>query len=120
VTPTLIARWRAGDERAASLLVQRHAGALTRFLASLGERDEVEEIVQHAFVRAFGSPEGFRSDSSLRTWLFAIARHLIVDRTRGRRTARRLVSNEVEHAASEHDALDLAVADETEERLAAR
>jgi len=38
----LIARWRDGDERAATTLVERHAQAIARFVASLGERDEVE------------------------------------------------------------------------------
>jgi len=49
----LIARWRGGEERAATALVERHAQAIARFVASLGERDEVEEVVQDTFVRAF-------------------------------------------------------------------
>src|SRR5919206_4895598 len=83
---TLIARWRDGDERAATALVERHAPALARYAASLGERDELEELVQDTFVRAFASLDGFREESSLRTWLFTIARRLVLDR---RRTERR-------------------------------
>ena len=41
----LLARWRGGEERAATLLVLRHAPALARFVASLGERREAEEVV---------------------------------------------------------------------------
>ncbi|MDE3215525.1 MAG: RNA polymerase subunit sigma, partial [Gemmatimonadota bacterium] len=72
----LIEAWRAGDERAASALVGRHAPAVARFVASCGERREVDELVQDTFVRAFGAIESFRADSSLRTWLFTIARRL--------------------------------------------
>ncbi len=82
----LIARWKAGEQRAATLLVERHASAVARFVASVGRRDDVEEVVQDTFVRAFASLDGFRGDSSLRTWLFTIARRLVLDR---RRSARR-------------------------------
>lgn len=113
----LIARWQAGDERAATLLVERHASAVARFVASLGARDEVDELVQDTFVRAFGSVESFRGESSLRTWLFTIARNLVRDRVRAARSQHVSVAIEEEHAATEHDALDQAVADETERKL---
>jgi len=117
VDARLIERYRAGDERAATELVARHAQALARFAASLGERDEIEELVQDTFVRAFGGLDAFRSESSLRTWLFTIERRLILDRRRAaaRQHARFGVSD-VE-AATFHDPLDAVVAEETEERL---
>ena len=114
----LIARWRAGDDRAATELVQRHAQALARFAVSSGARsDEVDELVQDTFVRAFNSLEGFRGDSSFRTWLFTIQRRLLVDRKRAER--RRRDRDEVQEvdAATEYDALDTVVADETQRRL---
>lgn len=113
----LIARWRAGDERAATLLVHRHAAAVARFVVSLGERSEVDELVQDTFVRAFQSLDGFRGDSAFRTWLLTIARNLVRDRRRGRKAERLAVPIEEDHAATEHDALDRAVASEMEERL---
>src|SRR5437868_13128493 len=78
----LVERWMRGDQRAATKLVERHAMALARFVTSLGERSEVEEVVQDTFVRAFASLDGFRGQSSLRTWLFSIARNLVRDRVR--------------------------------------
>src|SRR5690606_38127699 len=84
----LIARWQEGDERAATVLVQRHAGALGRYITSLGEHEAVEEVVQDTFVRAFSSLDSFRGESTLRTWLFTIARRLIVDRRRAARRQR--------------------------------
>ncbi|MFN2398676.1 MAG: RNA polymerase sigma factor [Gemmatimonadaceae bacterium] len=117
----LIARWMAGDQRAATQLVDRHAQALARFVASLGwgERDEVDEIVQDTFVRAFSSLHHFRGDSSLRTWLLSIARNLFRDRLRSAKAQRRMVAIEEDHAVTEHDALDGALADETEARMLA-
>ena len=113
----LLGRWRGGDERAATILVLRHTPPLARFVASLGERHEVEEVVQDTFVRAFASLEGFRGDSSLRSWLFTIARNLVRDRMRGRAKRYRIVPIEEGHAVTENDALDVAVSDETGARL---
>ena len=113
----LVARWKAGEQRAATLLVERHAAAVSRFVASIGWRAAVDEVVQDTFVRAFASLDAFRGDSTLRTWLFTIARRLVQDR---RRTARRR-GEQVEvregDVATEYDALDGVVADETQERL---
>jgi RNA polymerase sigma-70 factor, ECF subfamily len=113
----LIARWRAGDDRAATELVGRHADALARFATSLGERSEIEELVQDTFVRAFASLDSFRGDSSLRTWLFTIQRRLVVDRRRSERRQRHVISIEGHESATEYTALDAVVADETGKRL---
>lgn len=113
----LIARWRAGDSRAASSLVSRHADALARFAVSSGERDEIEELVQDTFVRAFGSLDAFRGESSLRTWLFTIERRLMLDRRRTERRQRAMVSIEPSDATTEYDALDGLLAEEAESRV---
>jgi RNA polymerase sigma-70 factor (ECF subfamily) len=113
----LVARWKAGEQRAATLLVERHAAAIARFVASIGARSEVDEVVQDTFVRAFASIDGFRGESSLRTGLFTIARRLVLDR---RRTARRRGEHVEVHegdVATEYDALDGVVADETQARM---
>ena len=115
----LIAQWRAGDERAATALVARHAPALARYAASMGVGEEGDELVQDTFVRAFGSLDGFRGESSLLTWLFTIERRLIFDRRRAAKRGARTVDLEAEHLATEHTALDGVVAVETEERVRA-
>ena len=113
----LIRKWVRGSEAAARELVERHAGALARFAASQGVREDVDELVQDTFVRAFGAIESFRADSSFRTWLFTIERRLILDRRRAAR--RRKDDTEVDErdAATAFDALDTVVADETAERI---
>ena len=115
----LIARWRAGDDRAATALVERHAGALARYAASLGVRDDVEELVQDTFVRAFGSLEQFRGESSLRTWLFTIERRLLLDRRRAARRGAQDVALDESDAATGYDALDGLLADEAARKVRA-
>ena len=108
----LIARWKAGDQRAATELVERHAAALARFAVSSGAREGIDELVQDTFVRAFGSLDGFRGDSSFRTWLFAIERRLLFDQRRSER--RRPQGSEIDEsdAVTEFDALDDLMANE--------
>lgn len=113
----LIARWKGGDERAATELVQRHAQALARFAVASGERNEVDELVQDTFVRAFNSLEGFRGESSFRTWLFTIERRLLLDRRRADKRRRDRTEIQEDDAATEYDALDSVVADEMQQRL---
>jgi RNA polymerase sigma-70 factor (ECF subfamily) len=113
----LLARWRGGDERAATELVHRHAPALAPAGGEAGERADVGEVVQDTFVKAFKAIESFRGESSLRTWLFTIARRLVLDR---RRAGARRRAHEVDveaDAAVGPTALDAVVADETQARL---
>lgn len=113
----LVERWQAGDERAASAIVERHAPALKRFAVSLGVREEVDELVQDTFVRAFGALDSFRSESSLRTWLFTIERRLVLDRRRSESRRRNEVEVNDTDAVSGYDALDTIVADEVRTRV---
>ncbi len=117
----LIARWKSGDERAATALVERHADAIARFVTSVGAKQDVEDLVQETFVRAFGSFDSFRGESSLRTWLFTIARRLLLDRRRSERRrgggSRMAVDVKDTDAVTEYDPLDAVVADETERRM---
>jgi RNA polymerase sigma-70 factor, ECF subfamily len=117
IDQALIARWRNGDERAATELVERHASAIARFVRSVGEREQVDEIVQDVFVRAFNSLESFRGESSLRTWLFTIARRLVLDRRRSFRRRREVADVNENDAATEFTALDGMIADEAVVRV---
>jgi RNA polymerase sigma-70 factor (ECF subfamily) len=113
----LIQRWKAGDSRAATQIVTRHADALARFAVSSGERVEIEELVQDTFVRAFSSIDSFRGDSSLRTWLFTIERRLMLDRRRAERRQKATVPVDDADAVTEYDALDALVAEEAESKV---
>jgi RNA polymerase sigma-70 factor (ECF subfamily) len=113
----LVTRWKNGDQRAATLLVERHAEAVARFLSSIGLRVDVDDLVQDTFVRAFGAIDGFRGESAFRTWLFTIARRLMLDQRRAARRQGEQVEVQESDARTEYDALDAVVADETERRM---
>lgn len=76
----------AFDVRAA---YRDHGSALLGFAVNaIGDRAAAEDCVQETFLRAWRSRSSYRADvASTRTWLFAIARNVVVDahRTRSRR-----------------------------------
>ena len=113
----LAAAYRAGDEGAAAELVRRHAPAMGRFLYSSGaSRDEIDDLVQETFFRAFRRLDGWRGEASFRSWLFAIASNALRDEYR-RRKGRRMLSIEdrdLPDSADPH--ADLAAA-ETADRI---
>jgi RNA polymerase sigma-70 factor (ECF subfamily) len=115
----LVARWQAGDEAAASDLVRRHTVHLARFLAASGAGEDLDDVVQETFFRAFRRIGTFRGTASFRTWLMAIGSNALKDV--GRRHKRRRVlpledRDVVDERGSPHDG---AVAREVLERLEA-
>ncbi len=83
----LIEAWRRGDESGAAELVRRHASAVARFLSAAGGGDDVDDLVQETFFRAFRGIHGFRGGASFRTWVMAIGSNALKDarRREGRR-----------------------------------
>jgi RNA polymerase sigma-70 factor, ECF subfamily len=63
-----------------------HGPELYRFaMRSLGDRGLAEEAVQETFVRAWRASDRFDDAlGSLRTWLFAIVRNVVIDLSRAR------------------------------------
>src|SRR5436853_6474109 len=63
-----------------------HGPELYRFaVRSLGDRGLAEEAVQETFVRAWQAADRFDDAlGSLRTWLFAIIRNVVIDLSRAR------------------------------------
>lgn len=113
----LIDAWRNGDEKAATELVHRHGAALARFLGAAGGADEVDDLVQDAFLRAFRRIETFRGGSSFRTWLMAIGSNLLKDSWR-RRKGRAVIPLDSREIVDEgSDPHGDAVADDIAERV---
>ena len=74
------------DERDVRAAYAAHAGELYGFaLRSLGDDGLAEEAVQETFLRAWRAGERFDPEiGSLRTWLFAILRNVVIDLGRAR------------------------------------
>jgi RNA polymerase sigma factor (sigma-70 family) len=78
----LLHAWRGGDRVAGQSLLQRHFDPIARFFRSkLG--DDVQDLVQRTFLDCVESRDRM-GHVSVRAYLFAIARHRLVDHLRGR------------------------------------
>jgi RNA polymerase sigma-70 factor (ECF subfamily) len=63
-----------GDGSAFGAIVERHQDRLFNTVYRLvGSAEDARDLVQETFVKAYENLEGFRSSSSLYTWLFRIA-----------------------------------------------
>lgn len=60
-------------------------------LFNLGNRQYCEDLVHDTFVQAYSAIDRFESRSNIKTWLFSIAKHLVLDEIR-RQKRRRLFS----------------------------
>ena len=69
----LVERVQQGDKKAFNLLVSRYqnkvAGLLTRYVS----RNDIPDVAQESFIKAYRSIESFRGDSAFYTWLYRIA-----------------------------------------------
>lgn len=70
----LVARVQKGDSRAFDLLVLKYQhkifGLISRYVH---DADEVQDVAQEAFIKAYRALPKFRGDSQFYTWLYRIA-----------------------------------------------
>ena len=86
----LLHRVRGGDREAFRAIMQRCNQRLFRVArAVMGSDDEAEDVLQEAYLRAFGGIRQFRGESSLTTWLTAIT----LNEARGRLRLRRPITD---------------------------
>jgi len=55
-------------------------------LARVKDRDTAEDLVQETFLAAVKSKAGFKGRSSVKTWLFGILKHKVIDHYRKKRS----------------------------------
>ncbi len=74
---------KKGDRQAFKELVSMYEGrAKAVALGIMGNRDDAEDIVQEAFVKAYRNISSFRGQSSFYTWLYRIIHNLSIDASR--------------------------------------
>jgi RNA polymerase sigma-70 factor (ECF subfamily) len=119
---TTVAQARAGDLDAYEILVARFTASAHRTAALLGAGDDADDVVQEAFVKAFGRLARYRGDSGFRPWLLAI----VANETRNLHRSRRRRDGLVLRAAAKEgpepagaDPADSAEATDRRERLVA-
>lgn len=77
----LLDRWKSGDADAGDALMRRHFDSLCHFFRSKVDSG-VEDLVQDVMLRCVERREQFRGEASFRTYLFVIARRILLDRLR--------------------------------------
>lgn len=70
----LVARVQKGDKRAFDLLVLKYQYKVQAIVARfIRDSEEVQDVVQEAFIKAYRALPKFRGDSQFYTWLYRIA-----------------------------------------------
>lgn len=101
----LVRRARAGDHAAFDALVEEYSSQVYNLaLRITGSREEAEDCVQEAFLRAYAALPRFRGRAAFSTWLYRVALNVACDAARRRRRAPLAVS---ELATGEDPAPDL-------------
>lgn len=78
--PKLILKAQNGDIKAFHQVFSAFQGQLKSYLYRLiTDRNDVEDIVQETFVKAFDKISTYKEKSSLKTWVFSIATNLTRD-----------------------------------------
>lgn len=79
----LVKRAREGDFGAFETLFERHRTLVFRFAYQMcPRRDDAEDLVQEAFVRAYQNLHRYRDEAKFTTWLLRIVTNLCTDQAR--------------------------------------
>lgn len=79
----LVRKAREGDFQAFETLFARHRTLVFRFAYQMvPRRDDAEDIVQEAFVRAYQNLHRYRDEAKFTTWLLRIVTNLCTDQAR--------------------------------------
>src|SRR5437870_1001179 len=78
-----VERTLAGDRDAFRVLVERHSHNVFRLAYRMtGNRQDAEEVVQEAFLRAYQKLGQFAARANFGTWVYRIAANYAIDRMR--------------------------------------
>lgn len=70
----LVERVQRGDKRAFDLLVLKYQHKIMSLISRyVKDSDEIQDVAQEAFIKAYRALPGFRGDAAFYTWLYRIA-----------------------------------------------
>lgn len=103
----LVQRVQAGDKKAFNLLVSKYHRRVGRLLARmLKNQEDIDEVVQESFIKAYRAIASFRGDSAFYTWIYRIAinaaKNLLVQQGRRPSTPNELIEGEDETFEHQH------------------
>jgi len=77
----------AGEREAYRVLVERHSQYVYRLAYRMtSNREDAEEVVQEAFLRAYQKLQQFAGNANFGTWVYRIAANYAIDRLRQRKS----------------------------------
>ena len=111
--PELLERIAAGDREALAIVFRRHQGTVYRFSRQmLGSTEAAEDVTQDVFVALTKSAGRFNPEvASLSTYLYGIARNLVLQRYK---KSRARVEVNIDDVAGEHEAAFATSSDPTD------
>ncbi|VWX35934.1 RNA polymerase sigma factor RpoE [Limnobacter sp. 130] len=103
----IVQRVQAGDKLAFNLLVNKYHRRVARLLTRMvRNQEDIEDVVQETFIKAYRAIGNFRGDSAFYTWIYRIAintaKNLLV--TQGRRPSTLRESNDGDSETFEDNA----------------
>ena len=80
----LLDAWRAGDREAGNTLFERYFDAVCRFFTNKVQHN-IDDLIQKTFLGCVEGRDRFQKQASFRTYLFAVAHHVLCAHFRERR-----------------------------------
>lgn len=100
----LVAKALQGNQKAFGSLIERcHSMAYSVVRGVLGNRDDVEDVLQNVYVKVYRGLAGFRGDSKLSTWVYQIARNEAINAARKHRPDNKSLDDMELRASNAHD-----------------
>ena len=116
----LVGQALGGSREAFGHLIRRHQRLVFRIVGGfLHNREDVEDVAQETFLRAFQGLQSFRPGSPFGSWIASIATRTSYDRLRQRRRATEVAWEDLS-PAQQTVARELAAAVDPEDRATAR
>jgi len=92
-----------GDDRAYKKLMRKYRPAIFNFIFRMvRDREQVEDLTQEAFIKAFNSLKNFNEEFAFSTWLYKIATNNCIDYIRKRKLQAYSIDKPIESKDSDY------------------
>jgi RNA polymerase sigma-70 factor (ECF subfamily) len=117
----LVARARAGDTDAFTVLVDRYERKIFRLAKHITQNDEdAEDVLQEAFMKAYSNLDSFQGQSKFYTWLVRIAVNEALMKLRKRKSDRTVSLDEPHETEEDTVTREIAVWEDDPEKKYSR